>query len=96
MRKKSYGMNRLFANALKMSADANRVIALRLTTIAKGGSRAKRESRLMVQEKLDAAAMASLVAAQAIVMGDARRAPHRALAIYKKRVAHNLKRLSKG
>lgn len=96
MRIRKHSMFRLFADAMKMSADANQVIALRLMKIAQGGPRAKRESRLMVQEKLDAAAKAGLTAAQAIARGDATHAPHRALAVYQKRVTRNLRRLSKG
>lgn len=79
-----------------MGMAANQVIALRLMKIATGAPDAKRESALMVREKMHAAAEAGMEAARAVMTGKPHRAPHKALDAYKKRVDRNLRRLSKG
>lgn len=96
MRRRRSGMNKLLSDMLKMGVAANQVIALRLMKIAMGGPRGKRESKLMVDEKIKAAADAGMEVAMSIATGQAHRAPGRALAAYKKRVNRNLRRLSKG
>jgi hypothetical protein len=90
------GLITLFADTLALSVAANAVIAMRLTQIAFGAVDPKRESRLMVAEKIDAAAEASMAAARAIAAGEAHHAPGRAVAIYKRRVERNLRRLAGG
>lgn len=96
MRMRRSGMTRLFSDAMKMTISANQVIALRLMKIATGAPGAKRESQLMVREKMHAAAEAGMEAAKSVATGKPHRAPARALAAYKKRVDRNLRRLSKG
>ena len=95
MRGRRSGMNKLFSDTLKMGFVANQVIGLRLMKIATGGAHGKRESDLMVSEKLEAAAEASLAAAMSMATGQPHRAAERALAVYTKRVNGNLTRLSK-
>lgn len=95
MRRRRSKMNKLFSDTLKMSFVANQVIGLRLMKIATGGAHGKRESDLMVSEKLEAAAEASLAAAMSMATGQPHRAAERALAVYTKRVNGNLTRLSK-
>ncbi len=95
MRQGRSRMNKLFSDTLKMSFVANQVIGLRLMKIATGGVRGRRESRLMVVEKIKAAADASLAAATSMATGQPHRAADRALAVYAKRVNRNLWRLSK-
>jgi hypothetical protein len=73
--------------ALMLVFEANRVIGLRLMKIAQGGVEAGREVRLMVQEKVDAAAEAQVTLmgggdVEAVLIG------------YRRRVAMNAKRLS--
>ena len=53
-------MNKLFSDTLKMGFVANQVIGLRLMKLATGGARGRRESRLMIDEKIKAAADASI------------------------------------
>ena len=89
-------MNKLFSDTLKMSLAANQVIGLRLMKIAMGGARGKRESKLMVNEKIKAAADAGLEAAISVATGQPHRAAERALAVYAKRVNRNHRRLTKG
>ena len=88
-------MNKLLSDTLKMSFVANQVIGLRLMKIATGGARGRRESKLMVDEKIKAAADASIEAAMSVAAGQPHRAADRALAVYAKRVNRNLWRLSK-
>jgi len=88
-------MNKLFSDAFKMSFLANQVIGLRLMKIAAGGAHGKRESELMVSEKIEAAAEASLAAATSMATGQPHRAAEHALAVYTKRVNGNLRRLTK-
>ena len=96
MRRTRLGMNKLFSDTLKMGFVANQVIGLRLMKIATGGAHAKRESDLMVSEKIEAAAEASFAAATSMATGQPHRAAERALAVYTKRVNRNLRRLKKG
>ncbi|WP_457796933.1 hypothetical protein [Methylocystis sp. S23] len=88
------GLTTLFADALALSVAANAVIAVRLTKMAFGAVDPKRESSLMVAEKIDAAAEASIAAARAIAVGEPLHAPGRAVAVYKRRVERNLRRLT--
>ncbi len=96
MRRSRLRMNKLFSDTLKMGFAANQVIGLRLMKIATGGAHGKRESDLMVSEKLEAAAEAGLAAAMSMATGQPHRAAERALAVYAKRVNRNHKRLTKG
>jgi hypothetical protein len=89
-------MNKFFSDAFKMSFLANQVIGLRLMKIATGGAHGRRESKLMVDEKIKAAADASVEAAMSVATGQPHRAAERALAVYAKRVNRNHKRLTKG
>jgi hypothetical protein len=88
------GLTTLFADTLALSVTANTVIAMRLTKIAFGAVDPNRESSLMVAEKIDAAAEASFAAARAIVAGEGHHAAGRAVAVYKRRVERNLRRLT--
>ncbi|GLI92845.1 hypothetical protein [Methylocystis echinoides] len=90
------GLATLFVDTLALSMAANAVIAVRLTKMAFGVVDPSREGSLMVAEKIDAAAEASLAAARAIVAGEAHHAPGRAVAVYKRRVDRNLRRLTGG
>ncbi len=96
MRRSRIGMNKFFSDALKMSFVANQVMGLRLLKIATGGAHGRRESQLMVDEKIKAATDASMEAARSIAAGQPHLAADRALAVYAKRVNRNHKRLTKG
>ncbi|KAF2991674.1 hypothetical protein OGR47_08820 [Methylocystis sp. MJC1] len=86
----------LFADTLALSLAANAVIAVRLTKMALGAVDPNHESSLMVSEKIDAAAEATFAAARAVAMGQAHHAAGRAVAVYKRRVDRNLRRLTGG
>lgn len=86
----------LFVDTLALSMAANAVIAVRLTKMAFGVVDPQSEGPLMVTEKIDAAAEATFEAARAIVAGEAHHAAGRAVAVYKRRVDRNLRRLTGG
>lgn len=89
------GLATLFVDTLAMSVAANAVIAMRLTQMAFGVVDPKRESALMVAEKIDAATEATFAAARSIATGEAHHAAGRAVAVYRKRVDQNLRRLTR-
>ena len=89
------GLATLFVDTLAMSVAANAVIAMRLTQMTLGGLDPNREGVLMVAEKFDAAAEATFAAARSIATGEAHHAAGRAMAVYRKRVDHNLRRLTR-
>jgi hypothetical protein len=86
----------LFVETLTLSMAANAVIAVRLSKMAFGVVDLSREGPLMVAEKVDAAIEASLAAAQSVVVGEAHHAAGRAVAVYKRKVDRNLRRLTSG
>jgi len=64
-----YAYWKLWVDVLNIGLDAQRVIAMRLAKIAKGGAAAEAECRRMVSEKFLAAAAARDAAAAALVGG---------------------------
>ena len=95
------GAARIFADTLAMGADmlamsyaANMVIAMRLTKMTLGSLDPHREGALMISEKIDAAAEAAMAVTQSLMSGQPGLAPTRAMAVYNRRVRHNLDRLS--
>ncbi len=88
------GLATLFADTLALSFAANAVIAVRLTKMALGAVDPKQEGSLMVSEKVDAAAEATFAAARAVAMGQPHHAAGRAMAVYKRQVDRNLRRLT--
>jgi hypothetical protein len=87
------GLATLFVDTLAMSVTANAVIAMRLTKMTLGNVDPTHEGALMIAEKIDAAAEASFAAARSIAAGEAHHAAGRAVAVYRKRVDRNLRRL---
>jgi hypothetical protein len=90
------GLTKLFTDTISMSVAANTVIAVRLTKMALGVVDPKHEGVLMVSEKIEAATEATFEAARSFAAGEGHRAAGRAVAVYKKRVDGNLRRLTKG
>ena len=72
------------------------VMGLRLAKIARGGKRGRAESELMVTEKLAAAAQAQGIMARALMSGSADKGAAAVTRLYSRKVAANLRRLSKG
>jgi len=85
----------LLIDSVMLSMDATRVIALRMATLARGGSAAQAESHTMIDEKLRAAFDANVAATKSVMLGQAHLAPKRALRVYQNRVRKNLRRLGK-
>ncbi|HEX3666802.1 MAG TPA: hypothetical protein VHU23_16375 [Rhizomicrobium sp.] len=77
-----------WTNAFMLGLECQQAIALRLLKLSIGGPKARRESRKMVTEKVDAA-----FAAGQLAMGGA--SPTRLLKSYRTKVRANVKRLSK-
>ena len=82
----SVELSRMF-NLMMLSVEANRVIALRMMKLMRGGRSARREAKLMVSEKIIAASEA---AASLIAGTSTDRIVHR----YRQHVARNANRLS--
>ena len=81
---------------MRLGAEAWAVIALRMTKLALGGAAAQRERQRMVSEKVAAAAEAQIAAGLALAANGRRRAAgKKALAVYRKRVRANRRRLSR-
>jgi hypothetical protein len=79
----------MFYSLSRLAFEANNVIALRMMKLMLGSKRAaRREARLMVSEKIDAA----LKASTSLVGGAS---AEEIVGQYRKRVAANAKRLSK-
>jgi len=87
------GLATLFVDTLAMSVAANAVIAMRLTKMSLGVVDLKQEGVLMISEKIDAATEATLAAARSIAVGEPHHAAGRAIAVYRRQVDQNLRRL---
>ena len=84
----------MIADAMAFSYAAHMVIAMRLTKMTLGAVDPRQEGALMVSEKIDAATEATLAVARSLMSGEAGLAPARAMAVYNRRVRHNLDRLT--
>jgi len=69
MTKRKAGLPTTAINAVKLSAFAPMVIALRMAKIAAGGAAGKSESGRLVPEKMKAASDAALDAAKTVLTG---------------------------
>jgi hypothetical protein len=82
--------------AARLGFESQSVIALRLMRMAGGGQPAMVEGRAMIVEKLWAIGEANLAAARGMLANDdAAHTAHKVLAIYKKRVRANNRRLKR-
>ena len=77
----------MFNSLAILAAEANHVVGLRMMKLKRGGRGARREAKLMISEKIDAAAKAG-ASLMAGASGD------EIVRQYRKRVAANAKRLS--
>lgn len=78
----------MFPSLMMLAMEANRVVALRMVKLMRGGKSARREARLMVNEKIEEA-----VRAGASIMAGA--SGDEIVRRYRRRVAANEKRLSR-
>ena len=84
-------------DSMRLSIDAQNVVALRLFRLAHGGEAARTEARRMVSEKADALVQVQFAAAKSIASGKHGPALVReTIGIYGRRVRHNRRRLSGG
>ena len=79
----------------RLGWEAGEVIGLRLMQAAFGGAAAQREATLMVTEKAQAALDAQFLIARSVMAGQAHLAPGRTVALYRRRVQANRRRLTR-
>jgi hypothetical protein len=82
-------------NAWQASLEAQQVIGLRLAKLAGGGNSAVVETTRMTSEKLYALCEAQTVAAIAALTGKSGLIPSRTLALYRRKMRANRKRLTR-
>jgi hypothetical protein len=85
----------LASEAAQLGFDAQRVIALRFMRLATGGASGQAEAQRMMSEKSAALLEAQFAAAGALAGGKNAVAARKVLAVYKKRVRANKRRLSR-
>jgi hypothetical protein len=86
----------LSLDAFALSLEAQQVIALRMAKFAMGADPGGHEARRMVAEKASAAVEAHVGLVRALATGDVADAPGRTLALYRRKVRANRRRLSRG
>jgi hypothetical protein len=86
----------LAANLMRLGLEAQEVVALRMLKFASGGADLESEFARMFSEKAGAAIDAQVEAGRSALSGQAHLAPARAVALYRRRVRANHRRLSRG
>ena len=94
MSRKQPSWLRLSFDMWRAGYEAQQVILLRLARIAGGGQAAATEASRMVSEKLSAALEAQQRAAAAALSGNAAQIPARTVALYRRKMRANRKRLA--
>jgi hypothetical protein len=87
-------MLELSANTARLGMEAAEVIGLRVMQAAFSGFSDPGEAQLMITEKAQAALDAQFLIAGSVMAGEAHLAPARAVALYRRRVQANLRRLT--
>jgi hypothetical protein len=85
----------LAADSWRLGLEAQAVVGLRLAKLAAGDAAAAVEAQRMVTEKVLAAAEAQAKAMGDILSGQARHAPKRTVALYRRKVRANRGRLGR-
>jgi hypothetical protein len=85
----------LSVDMARLGFEAAGVIGLRTMQATLGAADVQKEATLMVTEKAKAAWDAQFVIARSLLAGQAHLAPHRTVALYRRRVQANRRRLSK-
>jgi hypothetical protein len=91
---KQFSWLRLSFDFWRAGLEAQQVIGLRLATLAGGGIAASAEMNRMVAEKMSAALEAQHMAATAALTGNAAQIPSRTVALYRRKMRANRKRLN--
>src|SRR5450432_1532259 len=86
----------LSMDAMRLGFEAQSVIGLRLAKAAWGGAAAQDEAHLMVCEKAQAVLDDQVVLATSVMSGQGHLGPARAVALYRRRVKANQRRLLNG
>jgi hypothetical protein len=86
----------LSIETMRLGIEAQNVIGLRMSKVARGGILARDETQLMIAEKSKAAWDANVILTRSLLTGEGHLAPGRTLALYRRRVRANQRRLSRG
>jgi hypothetical protein len=86
----------LFADSMRLAVESQGVIALRMLKFAGGGAGAQDEFHRMFAEKALAVVEAQVEAGLSAITGQPQLAPARAVALYRRRVRANQRRLLRG
>jgi hypothetical protein len=86
----------LSRDTLMLGLEAQSVIGLRILKACMGGDAAQQEAALMITEKAQALVDAQRVLAESALAGEAHLGPGRTVALYRKRVQANQRRLGRG
>jgi hypothetical protein len=84
----------LGADMARLSVESGSVIGLRLMRMASGSVDSQAETALMVSEKAKAAWDAQFLFARSVLTGKGHLAPSRTVALYRRRVQANQRRLA--
>jgi hypothetical protein len=84
------------ANMMRLTLEAQEVVALRMLKFASGGVGLESEFTRMFAEKARAVVDAQIEAGLSALSGQPHLAPARAVALYRRRVRANQRRLSRG
>jgi secreted protein with Ig-like and vWFA domain len=95
MARRATSLFQLSLNTMRLGLEAQSVIALRTMKCAAGGAAASDEINLMVSEKVRATIDAQFTLARAAMAGRAD-GPAKAVALYRRRVRANQRRLAGG
>ena len=85
----------LSLETIRLGVEAQSVIGMRITKVVMGGVDVRDETQLMISEKSKAAWDANLIFTRSVLAGKAHLAPARTLALYRRRVQANKRRLSR-
>ena len=86
---------RLTLDSLKLAAESQTVIGLRMLKFAGGGTSAAAEAELMVTEKVRAVQEIQAVILNNVMGGSGQLAPGKAVAHYRRKVRANRRRLTR-
>ncbi len=85
----------LSVDMARLGVESSSVIGLRMMQAALGSPGAQKEAVLMVSEKAKAALDAQFLLARSLLSGQAHLAPSRTVALYRRRVQANRRRLTR-
>jgi hypothetical protein len=95
MKRARWPMADLYNGFTNLAVESGQVVGLRMLAAVQGGPAWPAEARLMVDEKTRTAMDAQSLFMTSLLTGNAATAPTRALALYRRRVKANRRRLTK-